>query len=75
MWTIKTENGTVATIERDGRDWRAMIQLPRDAAGVRSLHTRYFTAHDQLPDGGLTRVTRALRREFGIAGTYRRPAT
>jgi hypothetical protein len=55
------------TIDRDGADWRATI---RDKSTGLIAH-RYFTAQGSAPDGGLLRVTRALRHEFGIVGAYR----
>ncbi len=72
FYQFQDERASV-TIERDGADWRAMVRLkPSIDLRYGETHTRYFTAHDSAPDGGLLRVINSLRREFGIVGTYHR---
>ena len=69
LYTIRTDSQS-ASIEKDGDDWRVVVQTARDDSGLRKTIVRYFSVLSAAPDLGLLKVSKVLRQEFGITGTY-----
>lgn len=64
-FTCTADNGAAVHVRRMADDWRAIVTL----ADGRQVE-RWYSVWRRSPDLGLCRVTREIRREFGITGRY-----
>jgi hypothetical protein len=61
-----TTNAVYGFVTPDGDDWVVSVVL---VGG--EVVTRFYSTHRSRPDNGALTVTRKLRQQFGITGTFK----